>query len=74
MVYMKGASSSEKLLEKDWSATIHTRNFEILATEMFKLHKTLSPATSAIIANLFHVRQNNYNLRHNSYFAILIWQ
>ena len=23
-----------------------------------------------IIADLFHVRQNNYNLRHDSYFAI----
>ena len=34
---------------------------------MFKVYKNLSPA---IIANLFHVRQNNYNLRHDSYFAI----
>ena len=34
---------------------------------MFKVHKTLSPA---IIADLFHVRQNNYNLRRNSYFAV----
>ena len=34
---------------------------------MFKICKNLSPA---IIADLFHVRQNNYNLRHESYFAI----
>ena len=34
---------------------------------MFKVYKNLSPA---IIADLFHVRQNNYNLRHDSYFAI----
>ena len=32
-----------------------------------KVYKNLSPA---IIADLFHVRQNNYNLRHDSYFAI----
>ena len=72
---MKGASalrtnktsSFEKLLEKDGSVTIHTRNLQTLATEMFKVYKNLSPA---IIANLFHVRQNNYNLRHDSYFAI----
>ena len=34
---------------------------------MFKVYKNLSPA---IIAYLFHVRQNNYNLRYDSYFAI----
>ena len=57
----------EKLLEKDRSVTIHTRNQHNLATELFKVYKNLSPA---IIADLFHVRQNNYNLRHDSYFAI----
>ena len=34
---------------------------------MFKVYKNLSPA---ITADLFHVQQNNYNLRHDSYFAI----
>ena len=34
---------------------------------MLKIYENLSPA---IIADLFHVRQNNYNLRHDSYFAI----
>ena len=34
---------------------------------MFKVYKNLSPA---IIADLCHVRKNNYNLRHDSYFAI----
>ena len=33
-----------------------------LATEMFKFYKNLSPG----IANLFHVRQYNCNLRHDS--------
>ena len=65
-VCMKGVSF-QKLLEKDGSVTIHTRNFQNLATEMFKVYKNLSPA---IIADLFHVRQNNYNLRHDSCFAI----
>ena len=31
------------------------------------VYKNLSPA---IIDDLFYVRQNNYNLRHNSYFVI----
>ena len=72
---MKGASalrtnktsSFEKLLEKDGSVTIHSRNLQTLATEMFKVYKNLPPA---IIADLFHVQQNNYNLRDDSYFAI----
>ena len=69
---MKGAfvlhtdktSSFEKLLEKD---TIHSRSLQTLATEMFKAYKNLPPA---IIVDLFHVQQNNYNLRDDSYFAI----
>ena len=67
IVHSDKTSSFEKLLEKDGSVTIHTRNLQTLATEMFKVYKNLSPA---IIADLFHVRQNNYNLRHDSYFAI----
>ena len=38
-----------------------------LLRQMFRVCKNLSPA---ITADLFHVRQNNYNLRHDSYFAI----
>ena len=60
-------SSFEKLLEKDGYVTIHTRNLQTLATEMFKVYKNLPPP---IITNFFHVRQNNYNLKHDSYIAI----
>ena len=67
IVYSDKTSSFEKLLEKDGSVTIHTRKLQTLATEMLKVYKDLPPA---IIADLFHVRQNNYNLRHDSYFAI----
>ena len=35
---------------------------------MFKICKNLSPS---IIADLFYVQHNSYNLRHNSYFAII---
>ena len=69
IAYSDKTSSFKKLLEKDGSVTIHTSNLQTLATEMFKIYKSLSPA---IIADLFHVRQNNYNLRHDSYFAILM--
>ena len=63
IVHSDKTSSFEKLLEEDGSVTIHTRNLQTLATEMFKVYKDLSPA---IITDLFHVRQNNYNLRHDS--------
>ena len=52
IVYSDKTSSFEKLLEKDGSVTIHTRDLQALATEMFKVYKNLSPA---IIADLFHV-------------------
>ena len=67
IVHSDKTSSFEKLLEKDRPVTTHTRNLKTLATKMFKVYKNLSPA---IIADLFHVPQNNYNLRHNSYFAM----
>ena len=46
IVYSDKTSSFEKLLEKDGSATIHTRNLQTLATEMFKVYKNLSPTFS----------------------------
>ena len=55
IIYSDKTSFFEKFSEKDGSVT------------MFKVYKNLSPA---IIADLFHVRQNNYNLRHDSYFAV----
>ena len=52
IIHSEKTSSFEKLLEKDGSVTIHTRNLQTLATEMFKVYKNLLPA---IIADLFHV-------------------
>ena len=43
IVYSDKTSSFEELLEKDRSATIHTRNLQVLATEMFKVYRNLSP-------------------------------
>ena len=57
----------------DLSPYIHTiiytyyKNLQTSAAEMFKVYKNSSPP---ITTDLFHVRQNNYNLRHDSYFAI----
>ena len=67
IVYSDKKSSFEKFLEKDGPVTIHTGKLRTLATEIFRICKNLSPA---IIADLFHVRQNDYNLRHDSCFGI----
>ena len=67
IVYNDKKSSFEELLEKDNSVSIHHRNLQVLATEMFKVHNDLSPA---IVRELFHERNNNYNLRQFSEFAI----
>ena len=60
-------SSFEELLEKDESVTINTRNLQVLATEIFKVYRNLSPN---IVAEIFRARRNNYNLRHFSFFSI----
>ena len=61
------SSSFEKLLEQDKSVTIHTRNLQMLATEMFKVYRNIS---SPIFSEIFHRRDINYNLRINSNFAM----
>ena len=67
IIYNDKKSSFEKLLEKDGSVSIHTKNLQALAIEMFKTYKKLSPP---IFQEIFHERENNYNLRNCSYFTI----
>ena len=67
IIYSDKSSTFEELLEKDGSVTVHIRNIQKLAIEMFKVFKNLSPP---IISDLFEVRENNYNLRNHSYFLI----
>ena len=51
LLYGDKSSSFEKLLEQDKSVTIHTRNLQILATEMFKVYRNIS---SPIFSEIFH--------------------
>ena len=62
IVYSDKTSSLEKLLDKDGSVAIHTRNLQVSATEMFKVYQNLSPTT---VAEIFRTRQNNFNLRYS---------
>ena len=68
IIYSDKQSSFEELLEKDGYVSIHQRNLQVLATEMYKLMKSLSPA---IRTELFEHKEEHYNnLRNNAEFAI----
>ena len=49
-------SSFADLLTKDGSVTIHAINLQVLATEMFKVHKNMS---TELMQGLFCVRQSH---------------
>ena len=62
IIYDDKQSPCEELLEKDSSVSIHERNMQILATEMYKVSKSIS---SPQITELFARRnEHSYNLRH----------
>ena len=67
LLYGDKLSSFEKLLEQDKSVTIHTRNLQILATEMFKVYRNIFPS---IFSKIFHRRDKNYSLRINTDYAM----
>ena len=59
------ASTFEELLNKDNSVSIHHRNLQVLATEMFKINRGLSPE---ILRETFVPKTSSYNLRRNHTF------
>ena len=66
LIYGDKTSSFEELLEPDKSVSIHTSNLQMLATEMFKVYRSMSPP---IFSELFRGRDICCNLRSNSNFA-----
>ena len=49
IVYSDKQSSFEELLEKEGSVSIHQRNLQVLATEMYKVRKGISPAIITLL-------------------------
>ena len=66
VIYSDKKSSYENLLEKDNSVSIHHKNIQALAIEMFKVKHKLCPE---ITGDIFMERTNNqYNLRNRANF------
>ena len=66
IIYKDNSSSFENLLEKDGSCSIHHRNIQSLAIELFKIKTNVS---NDIIYDIFNTREIKYNLRSQTDFS-----
>ena len=67
ITYNDRKSSFEKLLRKGNTVSIHHRNLQVLATEIFKIKNNIAPK---IINEIFQNMTSSYNLRKNSSFYV----
>ena len=65
ITYQDRTYSFQEPLNKDNPVSIHHRNLQALATEMFKIHRGLSPD---ILREIFVPKISLYNLRRNNTF------
>ena len=65
IVYKDYTNSFEYLLKQEKSVTIHQRNLQTLAIELFKVKSNIS---NTILNNIFMTRNLNYNLRSQNNF------
>ena len=67
LIHNDKLSSYEELLEKDGSISIHYKNIQSLATEMFQIKHGQCPET---VSNIFTQTTQYYNFRQNRDFRI----
>ena len=67
IVYNDFKSSFKNLLEIDGTVSIHAKNLQKHATEMFKISKNFSVT---LMSELFYRKVNHYNLRNPHEFSI----
>ena len=67
ITYNDRKSSFEKLLRKGNTVSIHHRNLQVLATEIFKIKNNIAPK---IINEIFQNMTSSYNLRKHSSFYV----
>ena len=65
IIYNDHKSSFCFLLEKSKTVRIHHRNLQLLATEMYKVQKDISPI---FMRDIFQLKESTYSLRHTSTF------
>ena len=66
-VYNDNLSTFQNLLDQDRSVSVHTRNLQALAIEMYKVSKGIAPK---IFADIFSCNSRaNYDLRYQSEFS-----
>ena len=62
LIHSDKLPSYEELLEKDWSVSIHHKNFQSLAIEMFQIEHAESPE---IVSDFFTQTAQHYKFRQN---------
>ena len=60
LVYKDNKLTFDDLMKLDSSVTIHQRNLQILATEIFKVKNSLTPE---IMTEVLEIKEPHYNLR-----------
>ena len=67
VIYNDKISSFKELLERDRSVSMHNRNLQIFAIEMFKVYNSITPP---IFTEIFNKPNPNYQLRHTLHFSV----
>ena len=65
ITYKETESTFSDLLQKDCAVTIHTKNLQILMTEMYKTRNHLNPS---FMQEIFGENTTHYNLHNNNEF------